>query len=219
MIPTCVAAVFINKQGGGAALRLALCDSQFSMAEEIPQESTSELSYFVLTLQQIDGTRAQLTTMSGKEVEVVFKCSPCTTGYSYVAKDLGKWARRNLGMQGRTNPGEFTQIVWKGQVLGLNQPLALLLEEGQEGKESALCNCTFCFKPLREDSYAPAPYPTQPAPFPHCYFCEDKPAWHHGWCCPQNATSSMYRGPTHADRTRRMIWARQVRESLDDNRD
>ena len=58
--------------------------------------------------------------MSGMEVEVVFQPSAFTRGYEHVVKDLGKWARRNLGMPGRTDPGEFTQIIWKGEVLGLN---------------------------------------------------------------------------------------------------
>ena len=181
----------------------------------IPHESTRELSYFILTLQQIDSTKARLTTMSGMEVEVVFQPNALTRGYEHVVKDLGKWARRNLGMPGRTDPGEFTQIIWKGEVLGLNQPLALFMNEGQddmqEERERALRNCTFCFKPLREDLNKPASYPARPAPFPYCFFCNDKPAWHHGWCCPQNATSMMYRGPTHADRTRHMMSARQER--------
>ena len=66
------------------------------------------------------------------EVEVVFQPNALTRGYEHVVKDLGKWARRNLGMRGRTDPGEFTQIIWKGEVLGLNQPLALFMDEGQE---------------------------------------------------------------------------------------
>ena len=181
------------------------------MTSEPPIDLNSGATYFILTLLELDKKRALLTTLAGKQVEVTFESCPTL----WVAKDLGKWARRNLGMHGRTDPGEFTQIVWKDQVLGLNQPLALLLEEGQEGKERALRNCTFCFQPLREESYTSSPYPMQPAPFPNCYFCEDEPAWHHGWCCPQNAASSMYRGPTHADRTSRMIWARLFKESLD----
>ena len=176
-----------------------------------PQESLNESSYFALTLLEIDNKRARLTTMAGKEVEVVFRSSLT----AWVVKDLGRWARRNLGLRGRTEPGEFTQIIWKNQVLGINQPLAILLEEGQECNDSALRNCTFCLNPLRILSNEVPPCHGQPAPFPYCYFCEDTPSWHHGWCCPQNATSCMYRGPTHADRTSRMIWARRFRDSLE----
>ena len=198
----------LDSRAGGLPSVLQ-CNSQIIMDAGIPHESTRELSYFILTLQQIDSTKARLTTMSGMEVEVVFQPNALTRGYEHVVKDLGKWARRNLGMPGRTDPGEFTQIIWKGEVLGLNQPLALFMNEGQddmqEERERALRNCTFCYKPLREDLHEPASYPARPAPFPHCYFCNDRPAWHHGWCCPQNVASMMYRGPTHADRTRHMM--------------
>ena len=90
----------LRQQGGGAAFRPAVCNSQIIMAAGIPHESTCELSYFVLTLQQIDATKARLTTMSGMEVEVVFQPSAFTRGYEHVVKDLGKWARRNLGTVG-----------------------------------------------------------------------------------------------------------------------
>ena len=163
-----------------------------------PQQSSHEPSYFVMTLLEIDNERARLTTMAGEEVEVIFESSPTI----WVAKDLGRWARRNMGMKARTEPGEFTRIIWKDQVLGINQPLAMLLEKGKYGREWALGHCTFCLNPLRSSHGGVGPYPEPIRPFPHCYFCEDTPAWHHGWCCPQNATSCMYRGPTHADRTR-----------------
>ena len=166
-------------------------------------------TYFILTLQEIDTTRAVLTTLGGEEVTVKFRHHPGR----YVAKDLGRWARRGLGLHGRTEPGEFTQILWGSKVLGINQPLAMLLKDAEPGKLEALQVCTFCQGPLRDDH--PIPGGLLPRnqvdvipPFKYCYFCEDAPAWHHGWCCPQNHQSCMHRGATHKDQTSVMLWLR-----------
>ena len=149
---------------------------------------------FLLTLQEIDSEQATLTTLSGKEVVVRFKANVL----SAVVKDLGRWARRNLGLPGRTQPGVFTKIIWKDRALGLNQPLAILVE----GKLQQHANktCTFCQSPLRKRLDKPGPYGTD-GPYPFCHFCDDSPTWHHGWCCPQNPLSPTYKGLTHADRT------------------
>ena len=151
--------------------------------------------YFVLTLAEINHERALLITMAGQEAEVIFQDHPSR----YVAKDLGRWARRNLGLKGRTEPGVFTQIIWKGRVLGINQPLVTLLGSDQQEGSAKVDKCTFCQNPLRGPIWNDTQH--QRGPFPYCYFCKDTPSWHHGWCCPQNVASSMYRGPTHADRT------------------
>ena len=82
------------------------------MSSALSQESTKGPSYFILTLLSIDERGAQLTTLAGEEVAVVFDMDPTLA----VVKDLGRWARRNLGLRGRTEPGEFTQIVWQNQV-------------------------------------------------------------------------------------------------------
>ena len=164
-------------------------------------DTSSFEAHFVLTLLEIDDQKALLTNLAGREVEVLFRHHLSTI----VAKDLGRWARRNLGLRGRTKPGVFTQIIWKGQVLGINQPLATLLEEGQPSREAALRACTFCRNPLRNDD-ASSTACGRSSPFYYCYFCGDKPAWHHGWCCPQNPDSPFHTGPTHADRSLDMLW-------------
>ena len=170
------------------------------MSSALSQESTAGPSYFILTLLSIDERGAQLSTLAGEEVTVVFDMDPTLA----VVKDLGRWARRNLGLRGRTEPGEFTQIIWQNQVLGINQPLAMLLEGDNASQRRTLRNCTFCLKELWGPLEGTSATGEVPAPFPYCFFCEDRPSWHHGWCCPQNVTSCMYRGPTHADRT---AWA------------
>ena len=149
---------------------------------------------FLLTLHEIDSEQATLTTLSGKEVTVRFK----TNVLSAVVKDLGRWARRNLGLPGRTQPGVFTKIIWKNKALGLNQPLAILLEG--EIQQRANRTCTFCRSPLRKKQDKSGPYGSD-GPYPFCHFCDDSPTWHHGWCCPQNPLSPTYKGLTHADRT------------------
>ena len=149
---------------------------------------------FLLTLQEIDGAQATLTTLAGEEVTVRFQ----TNVRSALVKDLGRWARRNLGLPGRTQPGVFTKIIWKDRALGLNQPLAVLVEG--ELQQHANKTCTFCQSPLRKGPGKSGPYSTD-GPFPFCNFCDDSPTWHHGWCCPQNPLSPTYKGLTHADRT------------------
>ena len=177
--------------------------------QDDPLESSSPCTFFILTLHDIDRHQARLSTMAGAEVQAQFPGSINT----FVAKDLGRWARRNLGLKGRTEPGEYTQIIWENRILGINQPLTSLLNEEQASQPQHPLPCTFCQNPLRPRTNT-APYLEAQEPFPYCRFCDDTPAWHHGWCCPQNHNSSMYRGCTHADNTERMIWARLFRESL-----
>ena len=164
------------------------------MTEGVPQEKNAS-QYFVLTLEEINSERAVLTTLGGREVEVLFQQPPLT----YVAKDLGRWARRNLGLKGRTEPGVFTQIIWQGNILGINHPLMMLIEAQQQVQGGRPPTCTFCQNELRS-SVGESPHDL--GPFNYCYYCKDEPSWHHGWCCPQNVMSATYRGPTHADRSR-----------------
>ena len=190
-----------QRTGGLPSVTLESTTQQFSysMTHQGTVDTNSFETHFVLTLLEIDEHKALLTNIAGREVEVLFRHHLSTI----VAKDLGRWARRSLGLRGRTAPGVFTQIIWKGQVLGINQPLATLLEDGQPSRE-ALRACTFCRNPLRNDN-APVATCERVAPFYYCYFCGDSPTWHHGWCCPQNPDSMFYKGPTHADRTVEMI--------------
>ena len=163
------------------------------MTEGVPQEKNAS-QYFVLTLEEINFERAVLTTLGGQEVEVLFQQRPLT----YVAKDLGRWARRNLGLKGRTEPGVFTQIIWQEKILGINHPLMMLIEAQQQIQGVRPPTCTFCQNDLR----GPAGEPSHDwGPFNFCYYCKDEPSWHHGWCCPQNVMSATYRGLTHADRS------------------
>ena len=179
------------------------------MAQETTSEVPSFESHFVLTLLEIDARKATLSTLAGKQIEVNFRArhwgGKDQMGRLAVVKDLGKWARRKLGLHGRTEPGIFTRILWKDQVLGLNQPLAILLEEGHNLKDKATKYCTFCRALLREETGHSTPYKDRNGPFYFCYYCEDKPSWHHGWCCPQNPASHMYHGPTHADQTLALV--------------
>ena len=163
------------------------------MTDGNPQGKNAS-QYFVLTLEEISSERAVLTTLGGQEIEVFFQQRPLT----YVAKDLGRWARRNLGLKGRTEPGVFTQIIWQGKILGINHPLMMLIDAQHQVEGVRPPTCTFCQNELRS--------PTEEAvqswdPFNYCYYCKDEPSWHHGWCCPQNVRSATYRGLTHADRS------------------
>ena len=176
--------------------------------QEDPTEVPCPFTFFILTLHEIDKDKARLSTMAGKEVEVHFRGNIST----HVAKDLGRWARRNLGLKERTELGEFTQIVWKDQILGINHPLSWLLKEEQSNSPERTIPCTFCQNPLVAGPTAASSLAAL-GPFPFCYFCNDTPAWHHGWCCPQNPGSSMYRGRTHADYSQ--IWAKLVRQSIE----
>ncbi len=198
-----LAAFLGHLRGGGAALRpvSVYCSvtKAIPMAQESIQYAPFQESHFVLTLLEINTEKALLSTLAGEQVEVDFWTG--TWDASSVVKDLGKWARRNLGLRGRTEPGVFTQIIWKDQVLGLNQPLVVLLEDGQPDKEETMRVCTFCRASFRDAVWGSAPFTDRRGPFYFCYFCGDKPSWHHGWCCPQNPASHMYQGPTHADRT------------------
>ena len=36
--------------------------------------------------------------------------------------------------------------------------------------------------------YCHSTFPPESLPFPSCWYCADSPAFHHGWCCQQNAT-------------------------------
>ena len=114
------------------------------MTDGGPQE-TNASQYFLLTLEDINLERAILTTLGGQEVEVRFQQHPLT----YVVKDLGRWARRNLGLKGRTEPGVFTQIIWKEKVLGINHPLIMLIETQQQSGVVKTPECTFCQNELR----------------------------------------------------------------------
>ena len=137
--------------------------------------------------------------------------------YEYICvwgKDLGRWARRNLGLTGRTEPGVFTRIIWQDQVLGMHQPLALLLEDAHPARKEAMKMCTFCHTLLRESGTS-GPFMDRRGPFYCCYHCGDQPSWHHGWCCPQNGWSHSYRGPTHADRTRDLMCDRLQMTQVD----
>ena len=163
------------------------------MTDGSPQE-TNASQYFLLTLEDINLERAILTTLGGQEVEVRFQQHPLT----YVVKDLGRWARRNLGLKGRTEPGVFTQIIWKEKVLGINHPLIMLIETQQQSGVVRTPTCTFCQNELRNPGDG---FTHDLGPFNYCYYCKDEPSWHHGWCCPQNVMSATYRGLTHADRS------------------
>ena len=210
LVRLAIAIFSCSDQGGGAALRSELLDTQrlLPQMQDDPCESSCPCTFFVLTLHVTNRNKAVLSTMAGTEVEVQF---PLGRFYTFVAKDLGRWARRNLGLKGRTDPGEFTQILWKDRVLGINQPLTSLLDGEQSSSPQHPLPCTFCQNPLRPKTNA-APYSEAQGPFPYCCFCNDTPAWHHGWCCPQNHNSSMYRGRTHADYS--VIWAKLCRESI-----
>ena len=163
---------------------------------------------FILTLEEVNRTGAVLSSEEGTVVRVplafvglrpsreirhtILKAN--YWGEVLTAKHLGIYARRCLGMPGRTPLHTTTRIVWQGTPLHVHRPIATLLDETTEEFQIANTHCLYCKQRLQHDD------PQQSGPFRSCYFCFDSPSWHHGECCPFNPGSKHYHGRSHFQR-------------------
>ncbi len=124
-------------------------------------------------------------------------------------KQLGILVRRALGLPGVTPLGVSVRILQGNTVLGVHQPLATLMDQRSQEFQRANVRCHFCHLELSVSTWQSE---CLSGPFASCYFCEDKPSWHHGWCCPHNPDSHRYRGRAHTTRYRDSMTATHARE-------
>ena len=181
---------------------------EHAMEEPPPQEG------FLLELTSIDETQATLNMLDGKEVSIRLRFQlddlidpalelhqPPYPGCALHVKDLGRIARQELGMSPVTPLHISTRVIHLGEVLPMHKPLAMLLDPTTPYYAMAQRCCHFCRSPLRGNRRGGAPL-VSAGPYDDCFFCKDAPAWHHGACCPHNATSPHCNGPTHLGRYR-----------------
>ena len=173
---------------------------------------------FLLNLLQVTETSVVLATLEGDEITIRVTWNESRRHHSFLVtgvaftednslernqqilhgpgitmKLLGKAARRALGRSETTRLGTTVRIVSGTKPLGIHRPLATLLDAQSEHYQWSQAHCHFCGQWLQERGY-------EQQPFPSCYFCEDAPAWHHGWCCPHNPQSDFYKGEPHVRR-------------------
>ena len=174
--------------------------------EAVPFEVHQQ--HFVLTLEEVNRTGAVLSTQDGTVVRVPLAfvgLRPSSEirrtvlrdnywGEVLTAKHLGIYARRGLGLPGRTPLHTSTRILWQGAPLHVHRPIATLLEVQSEEFQIANTHCLYCKQQLQHDD------PRHSGPFHTCYFCYDTPAWHHGECCPFNPGSKHFHGRSHTQR-------------------
>ena len=104
----------------------------------------------------------------------------------YLVKSLGIDARILLGLPGYTPTWQTTRISFQGKYLPMHQPLRTLYRRNP--REDA--RCLFCGEDLRHRN-------GWTGPFAHCWFCLDRPSWHHGRCCPHNSEAREWNGLPH----------------------
>ena len=165
---------------------------------------------YVLSLSSISQTEAVLTTLEGKEARIALDFTGDTPfshatsdvqptayqGLQMTVKDLGKLARRKLGLDPITPLHVSARILFGSQVLPMHRPIATLLEPNSLPFLQAYRHCHYW-------QGAMFLFPSDPAnfgPFENCPFCGDAPAWHHRCCCPHNPVSVFCRGPPHGER-------------------
>ena len=183
-----------------------------------PGDEPPPQQIFLLELVDIDETHARLSALDGKEVRVALRfqmqdlCilmdpvldseqSPYP-GVALHVKDLGKLARKEMGLPPSTPLFMSTRVVYEGNVLPMHRPLATLLASDSPFYHMAQRCCHFCRRPLRGNRRGGEPLVTA-GPYNQCLFCEDTPAWHHGACCPHNEAAPYCQGMPHASRYRR----------------
>ena len=119
--------------------------------------SCTDVPIEVLEVIELDQRTCILTKLDGARVQVDFRCDVCTI----TAKMLGIWARRNLGLAGRTTHHQV-RIVLNGRVLGKEERLfsgpvfcgyRIFSDDGPEYSEAptylSRCQCSRgCSKPL-----------------------------------------------------------------------
>ena len=170
---------------------------------------------FVLNLIQLNCSEAVLNTLDGKEVKIPLDFTdqnpfweaasvgqtPAHEGLKLTVKDLGKLARHELGLDPITPLHISTRVVYDNEVLPIHRPLATLLEQRTELTMQAHRKCHYCNGPMTPMKNTPSVL----GPFKNCFFCEDAPAWHHGYCCPHNQESLYCKGIPHAEKYR-LTW-------------
>lgn len=77
----------------------------------------------------------------------------------------------------------------QGRHLPMHQPVVTLCPRA-EWHNTAHHFCTFCHYGLENKQ-------GELGPFEGCWFCLDRPAWHHGHCCPHNSASREWNGIPH----------------------
>ena len=183
-----------------------------------PGDEPPPQQIFALHLQEIDESHALLYTLDGKEVEVGLSfrvqdlCDHALEiwrrpypGCALHVKDLGKLARKEMGLDPTTPLHISTRIIYNGEVLPMHRPLSTLLDKDSTYYHMAQICCHFCRGPLRGNRRGGDPLITA-GPYAHCFFCQDSPAWHHGACCPHNEAAPYCDGMPHTSRYRRH-WA------------
>jgi len=187
---------------------------------------------YVLNLEEVNQEEVLLSTVEGTEVRVpvVWKAHGLRLyggavdkefilrnhdperimhdGAIMTMKHLGVAARRGLGLPGKTPLGVSVRVLSGIKVLGTHQPLATLMDAQSSEYIWANENCHCCQLGLQGPAWPPG---VHQEPFANCYFCEDSPSWHHGWCCPHNPESDFYRGLSH--RRRYQEYVRRARRN------
>ncbi len=178
---------------------------------------------FILNIIEVNRHKVVISTMDGVEVQLplvwrghTFPILPQDhreqgfhEGTLMTMKQLGIVVRRALGLPGVTPLGVSVRILYGDTTLGVHQPLATIMDKQSQEFQRANVRCHFCHLELSVPSW---PSECLPGPFASCYFCEDKPSWHHGWCCPHNPDSHRYRGRSHTTRYRASMTATHTRE-------
>ena len=142
-----------------------------------------------------DAYRIILVTPSGRQVVVEAPPGHPTRRvfqefqWSYTVKDLGIHARILMGVEGYTPLRQTTRIWHQGRPLPMHQPVVTLCPRA-EWHNTAHHFCTFCHYGLENKQ-------GELGPFEGCWFCLDRPAWHHGHCCPHNSASREWNGIPH----------------------
>ena len=207
-------------------------------APSLELESPPPQRIFTLNLLNINENEATLTTVGGHEVSVPLnfqpQSAPCRDpaamrtaaqnerrmrsqagplqplGLHDTVKDLGKTARLLLGRSPRTPLEITTRVIANNEVLPMWRPLVTLIHAPsvQSAPSVSLANsrCHFCraiMSPVKDEPFIEGP-------FQWCFFCNDAPAWHHGWCCPYNWNSDYTKGASHKERYE-IAWHNQRR--------
>ena len=188
------------------------------MEARVEDENIPQQTLFVLNVTRVTKSQIVLATLEGREVAVelawrneqpshptepslLILSASQLDGKFVTMKHLGITVRERLGLPGRTSLDVSVRILFDQQVLGIHRPLATLMEAGSDERCWADNHCQFCEFPLR-----PRQGPgVDRGPLTYCYFCENAPVWHHGWCCPENPSTRNYMGVPH-----RLRYAQQV---------
>ena len=164
--------------------------------------------HYVLNLEEVTRTSAVLANLQGDVIRIPiafvgFQPSSYIRqtmlahsywGETLTAKQLGIFARRALGLTGRTPLDTTTRIIWQEQALHVHRPIGTLLPESSEEFQMSNRHCMFCKQLLTRNNT------TEVGPYRYCSFCQDSPSWHHGCCCPFNPRSKYSHGLSHTQR-------------------